>query len=148
MKTAYKIIMLTIAISTGSSLLGYSVVFWLEGGYGLAPAAVAFGASGWLLVSIFVGLFIPTIDTPIDKALQAKARAEEDMMTVGQFRATKWNNTVPVGTSCLYLKSEIEGKVIAKSSRAAWVLGEDVFVELEHIGMVLLDKVEVFWIEN
>lgn len=54
--------LLTITLSVGLSLLGGSVVLWLEGGYGRSPAGVAFGASGWLLASILVGRFIPTID--------------------------------------------------------------------------------------
>lgn len=82
--------------------------------------------------------------TPQMDELRAKALAG-DKLAAAQFRAAKWNDTVPVGTSCVYLKSEIEGKVIAKSSRAAWHSGEYVFVELDHIGMVLLDKVEVFF---
>lgn len=62
MKTAHKILLLTITLSVGLSLLGCSVVLWLEGGYGRCPAAVAFGASGWLFASILVGHFIPTTD--------------------------------------------------------------------------------------
>ena len=64
MKTAHKIVILTIALSLGLSLLGCAVVFWLEGDYGRSPSAIGLGATGWLLVSVLVERFVPTTDAP------------------------------------------------------------------------------------
>lgn len=57
MKMAHKILAITIALSVGVSLFICSVVHWLDGGYGRAPSGIAFGAAGWILVSLLVGYF-------------------------------------------------------------------------------------------
>lgn len=57
--------------------------------------------------------------------------------------AEAWNKTSPIGTEVTYKKSDLEGKVILRTTTAAYVLGADPVVELEYIGIALLSKVSV-----
>jgi hypothetical protein len=57
-------------------------------------------------------------------------------------KVAKWSH--PIGTKVYYTKSELEGRVILKTASEAYVLGDDhPVVDLEFIGMVLLEKVDL-----
>lgn len=81
--------------------------------------------------------------TPEIEALQAKAKAG-DVQAAAQFIALKWNANHTAGTCVTYEKSSLEGRVILKTKGAAYVLGNEAVVELEHIGTAILKKVELF----
>ena len=76
------------------------------------------------------------------EALQAKAMGG-DVMAAAQFKALKWNSAIPIGTYVAYEKSPLEGRVILKTIGSAYVLGEEPVVELEHIGTVMLKRVQL-----
>lgn len=59
-------------------------------------------------------------------------------------RVDSWNRSVQIGSKVTYLKSELEGKVILKTSGPACIFGGQAAVELEHLGLALLSKTEPF----
>lgn len=59
-----------------------------------------------------------------------------------QRRVESWNRSVAVGADITYLKSDLEGKVILKTIGLAYLFGGEPAVDLEHIGLVFLSKVE------
>ena len=61
-----------------------------------------------------------------------------------QRRVDSWNLAVKIGADVTYLKSELEGKVIFKTTGPAYIFGGQAVVELEYIGLALLSKVEPF----
>lgn len=81
--------------------------------------------------------------TPEVEALQAKAKAG-DAQAAAQFIALKWNASHPAGTTVTYEKSPLEGRTILKTCGAAYVLGDEAVIELEHIGTVMLKKTEIY----
>jgi hypothetical protein len=71
---------------------------------------------------------------------------DKKLKPTAQQRVDAWNRSVPVGAEVTYLKSEIEGRIILKTAGIAYVCGDDAaVVELEHIGIALLTKVEPFY---
>lgn len=81
------------------------------------------------------------LKTPEIEALQAKAKAG-DAHAAAQFIALRWNANHPAGTTVTYEKSPLEGRIILKTCGAAYVLGDEAVVELEHIGTAMLRKIE------
>lgn len=77
------------------------------------------------------------------EALQARAKAG-DVRAAAQFKVLKWNASSPSGTTITYEKSPLEGRTVLKTAGAAYVLGEEAVVELEHIGTAMLKKIELF----
>ena len=81
--------------------------------------------------------------TPEIEELQVRAKAG-DVQAAAQFIAHKWNANHTTGTLVTYEKSQLEGKVILKTKGAAYVLGNEAVVDLEHIGTAMLKKTELF----
>ena len=80
--------------------------------------------------------------TPEIEVLQAKAKAG-DTTAAAKFEVLKWNHFNPIGTTVAYEKSPLEGRIILKTVGAAYVLGDEPVVELEHIGTAMLKKLEL-----
>lgn len=59
-------------------------------------------------------------------------------------RVESWNRSVSVGAEVTYMKSELEGKLVLKTVGPAYLFGGEPAVDLEHIGVALLNKVEPF----
>jgi hypothetical protein len=81
--------------------------------------------------------------TPEIEALQAKAKAG-DVHAGAQFSALKWNSRYQAGSAVFYEKSPQEGRVLLKTCGLAYVLGDTAVVELEHVGTVMLTKLEPY----
>lgn len=62
-----------------------------------------------------------------------------------QRRVESWNRSVKVGAKVTYLKSELEGRIILKTVQTAYLFEGEPAVDLEHIGVALLSKVETFY---
>ena len=77
--------------------------------------------------------------------LPSKALAGDTRATA-QFKVNQWNSRTEVGARVAYLKSEAEGICVIRTASLAYVLGEDIpAIELEHVGTVMLDKIEIFY---
>jgi len=59
---------------------------------------------------------------------------ESQAIPSAQERVDSWNRRVEAGASVIYEKSAVEGRIILKAVRPAYVLGDEAVVELEHIG--------------
>lgn len=81
--------------------------------------------------------------TPEIESLQARAKAG-DVKAAAQFIVLKWNAHHTAGTLVTYFKSPLEGKIVLKTKAAAYVLGDEAVVELEHVGTAMLKKIELF----
>lgn len=70
---------------------------------------------------------------------------EKTTERTAQQRVDAWNHRMEVGAEVTYTKSELEGRVVLKTTGAAYLFGNEAAVELEHIGTALLTKVAPFY---
>ncbi len=84
--------------------------------------------------------FDPTTET---LELQEKAR-DGDLCAKASFMVKKWNATHKVGSRVLYLKSEIEGNCVIKTTSEAYTINNGeitiAVIDIEAVGMVFLEK--------
>ncbi|VWC82056.1 hypothetical protein BLA39750_01275 [Burkholderia lata] len=77
---------------------------------------------------------------------------EKKAKPTAQQQADAWNRSVKVGAEVTYEKSAIEGRVVLRTVREAYVMEipigsefvPEAFVNLDHIGLVLLSKTNPF----
>lgn len=72
-----------------------------------------------------------------------KLKSSGDDKAKALLNVLKWNTNHPTGTTVTYLKSSLEGKIVTQTKAAAYVLGNEAVVDLEHIGTATLKKIEL-----
>lgn len=147
---AFAVGMLTFCIATLGAIYGQISVTAAEVIGTLSLIGVLPGAV--LMLSNIQALAPRSSNTSgnLDPAFLDRLRALSDQAKAGndvarrRLYVEKWNDSVPVGTAVLYLKSDLEGKVPTRTASLARLLGGDDYpvVELEGIGTALLDKIE------